>query len=53
MSTLNKLIIIIHTEFDKTIRNILLIELKICFDKAPRLIETVIVSMTMINIQLM
>ena len=53
MSTLNKLIIIIHTEFDKTIRNILLIELKICFDKAPRLIETVTVSMTMINIQLM
>ena len=44
--------LVTHTEFDKTIRNILLIELKVCFDKALQLAVTVtIVSMTMINIQ--
>ena len=45
--------LVTHTELDKTIRNILLIELKVCFDKALQLAVTVtIVSMTMINIQL-
>ena len=33
-----------HTEFDKTIRNIVLIDLKICFDKALPL--AVIVTVT-------
>ena len=42
-----------YTEFAKMIRNILLIELKICFDKTLQLAVTVTdVSMKMINIQL-
>ena len=44
--------LVTHTEIDKTVRNILLIELKICFDKARKLAVTVSVSVTMINIQL-
>ena len=41
-----------HMETGKTVRNILLIELKFCFDKALQLAVTLIVSMKMINIQL-
>ena len=41
-----------HTEIEKTVRNILLIELKIYFDKALQLAVTASVSMAMINIQL-
>ena len=44
--------LVTHTEIDKTIRNILLIELKVCFDEALQLAVTVSVSMKMINIQL-
>ena len=41
-----------HTEFGKMKRSIVLIELKICFYKALRLIVTVTVSIKMINVQL-
>ena len=44
--------LVTHTEIDETVRNILLIELKFCFDKALQLAVTVSASMAMINIQL-
>ena len=44
--------LVTHTEIDKTVRKILLIELKFCFNKALQLAVTVSASMTMINIQL-